>query len=94
MNSGGEGGALIPFGSLVHFKPNEAHGFKQTKFEPRAIPGVFAGYSLKDGYRWDNHYYVWPLGTFRDLDLGVDALPTSFGPLTAHFVKEIEVPAG
>ena len=36
-------GPSIPFGSLVHFLPPTSKRFKQGKFEPRAIHGLFFG---------------------------------------------------
>ena len=83
---------LIPFGSLVYFIPNKAQGFSSHKLDPRGVPGVFAGYGIKDGYRWDKHFHIWPLCDFGDADLSLDAPPSSFRRLTCHMVKEVSVP--
>ena len=83
---------LMPFGCKVLFTPNEAQGFKLNKPDPRAVTGVFAGYSLKDEYRWDGHYFVWVLGDFVDKDLGIHANPTGYQHLTRHKVKHVELP--
>ena len=38
-------GNKIPFGALVYFKPSGARANEQAhKFDPKGIPGIFAGY--------------------------------------------------
>eukprot|EP00969_Alexandrium_andersonii_P048985 2148661-Alexandrium_andersonii.AAC.1 len=59
---------------------------------PRGVPGVFAGYSMKDGYRWGGHYLVWELRKFVGKDLRVDARYADFQYLTAHRVQAVEIP--
>eukprot|EP00969_Alexandrium_andersonii_P013381 584290-Alexandrium_andersonii.AAC.1 len=54
---------------------------------PRGIPGIFAGYSLKDRYRRGGYYYVWVLKVFVNRDLRYDAHHGPRHTLTAHKVK-------
>eukprot|EP00969_Alexandrium_andersonii_P270574 11959666-Alexandrium_andersonii.AAC.1 len=77
-------GQTIPFGSKVFFHANERQGASYRKMDPRGIPGVFAGYSLKDRYRWDGYYYVWALKDFAIRDLRYDARYGPHHTLTAH----------
>eukprot|EP00969_Alexandrium_andersonii_P309848 13693685-Alexandrium_andersonii.AAC.1 len=59
MASGGPFlGQTTPFGSTVFFHANERRGSSYHKMDPRGIPGIFAGCSLKDRYRWDGYYFA------------------------------------
>eukprot|EP00969_Alexandrium_andersonii_P316908 14000780-Alexandrium_andersonii.AAC.1 len=62
--------------------------------DPRGIPGVFAGCSLKDRYRRGGYYYVWVLKDFVNRDLRYDAHYGPYHTLTAHKVKAVVVPEG
>ena len=43
-------GKKIPFGALVYFNPSGARVNEQAhKFDPKGIPGVFAGYEIAPG---------------------------------------------
>ena len=45
-------GKMIPFGAKVNFKPSEARKAESpSKFSPRSIPGVFAGYEISSGMK-------------------------------------------
>ena len=47
------GEKMIPFGAKVYFKPSDARKAEApSKFSPRGIAGVFAGYVLKSGMNW------------------------------------------
>ena len=47
-------GIKVPFGALVFFKPSGARAVDQDhKFDPKAIPGVFAGYNMGSGHHWN-----------------------------------------
>lgn len=40
-------GMMVPFGAKVDFKPSEARKSEApSKFSPRSIPGIFAGYEI------------------------------------------------
>ena len=40
-------GKMIPFGAKVNFKPSDARKSEApSKFSPRGIPGIFAGYEI------------------------------------------------
>jgi hypothetical protein len=60
-------GNLVPFGSLVDFKPSPVYLQKHPlcKFSPRALPGVFLGYYLHPGGIWRGEYIVAALDDFR-----------------------------
>eukprot|EP00974_Lingulodinium_polyedra_P068021 6587433-Lingulodinium_polyedra.AAC.1 len=49
-------GELIPFGARVTFHPNVSQGASYSKFDAPGVAGIFAGYELKDGYRWNRNY--------------------------------------
>ena len=43
-------GEAIPFGAKVYFKPSTARKNEQDhKFDPKGIPGIFAGYEVTTG---------------------------------------------
>eukprot|EP00974_Lingulodinium_polyedra_P123310 11186282-Lingulodinium_polyedra.AAC.1 len=71
---------IIPFGARAIFHPNEAQGASYHKFDTPGVPGVFAGYVFKDGYRWDKKYIVWDLRD-RRTDASVYRRP-----ITGHLV--------
>ena len=53
-------GEAIPLGAHVYFKPNKVRNHDQShKFDPDAIPGVFAGYEVSPGMGWTRQYRVW-----------------------------------
>ncbi len=47
----------LPLGCAVLFYPSST----PAKWEGTAIPGVFAGYSMKNGYDWKGEYLCWSL---------------------------------
>eukprot|EP00435_Cladocopium_sp_Y103_P034429 s953_g8.t2 len=50
-------GKLIPYGALVNYKPPATRDVNQShKFDPDAIPGVFAGYHVGPGMHWSRQY--------------------------------------
>eukprot|EP00435_Cladocopium_sp_Y103_P020509 s934_g5.t1 len=52
-------GKMIPFGAWVFFKPSGARAVEQKhKFDPKGIPGIFAGYELAPGLHWSRKYRV------------------------------------
>lgn len=41
---------MIPFGAQVYFKPSSSRDVEQSrKFDPKGIPGTFAGYETRPG---------------------------------------------
>ena len=57
-------GKLIPLGSKVIFKPSETKQGSPSKMEPAAVTGIFAGYGLAPGCKWNGIYMVWSLDYF------------------------------
>ena len=60
--------------------------------EPRSRTGVFAGYSLKSGYKWDGYYLVWDLKDFVGKDLHAQADCSRHRGTTLHRVKGLIIP--
>ena len=66
-------GKMIPFGAKVNFKPSEARKSEApSKFSPRSIPGVFAGYEVNTGMKWGRKMLVWSLEVMSTLTLAFD----------------------
>ena len=66
-------GKMIPFGAKVNFKPSEARKSEApSKFSPRSIPGVFAGYEVNIGMKWGRKMLVWSLEVMSTLTLAFD----------------------
>ena len=67
-------GELIPLGTKVYFKPSTAREIEQDhKFDPDAIPGIFAGYMIGTGMNWSRKYKVWAMSDFATQNLAYDA---------------------
>ena len=49
---------MIPFGAMIDFKPSPTRSKPLSKFEPRAVPGIFIGYYLPAGGKWRGDYYA------------------------------------
>jgi hypothetical protein len=54
------GGEIFPIGCLVTFLKSHARG-EAGRWEPQGELGVFAGYRLQHGNKWNNEYLVWGL---------------------------------
>ncbi len=66
-------GKMIPFGSKVNFKPSEARKSESpSKFSPRSIPGIFAGYEISTGMKWSRKMLVWSMATMMKLNLLIE----------------------
>ena len=66
-------GEQVPFGALVFFKPSPTRENPfSDKFDPKAVPGIFAGYELNAGMRWSRKYAVWALMDFVTASLAYD----------------------
>ena len=67
-------GMVIPLGAKVFFKPSDARERDQDhKFDPKSIPGIFAGYVMGTGMNWSRKYKVWAISDFARQNLGYDA---------------------
>ena len=63
-------GPMIPLGAKVIFKPSDARWREQdTKFDPKGLYGVFAGYVIEAGNRWSRRMLVWNLHAFKKVNL-------------------------
>jgi len=67
-NQGQFKGRTIPFGCLVHFKPQPDVKKKMFKGAPDSVAGVFFGYKVQPGGVWDNEYKVVDLRDFKGMD--------------------------
>ncbi|MCV6577192.1 MAG: hypothetical protein OIF58_15820, partial [Cohaesibacter sp.] len=55
------------------FKPSDARKREQdTKFDPKGLIGVFAGYVLESGQKWSRKMLVWNLVDFKRANLAFD----------------------
>ena len=67
-------GKAIPFGAKVFFKPTDTRDKTYNhKFDPKGIPGVFAGYVVTTGQNWSRKYRVWDMKEFANVNLSMDA---------------------
>ena len=67
-------GKAIPFGAKVFFKTTETREKTYAgKFDPKGIPGVFAGYVITTGQQWSRKYKVWDMAEFAGVNLSMDA---------------------
>ena len=66
-------GQLIPFGSVVIFKPSPTQ-YKTVKPLQMGMYGIFLGYRLAPGGTWNGEYLVEDLSYFTDIDFRMDAL--------------------
>jgi hypothetical protein len=87
-------GPKVPFGALIDFIPNTTKRKWQTrsKWNPKAVPGVFMGYFLQPGHVWKGEYLAAALEDCSDLDLRADAKGVD-AKLPIHRVRELIVDA-
>ena len=84
------GGKAIPFGVKVFFKPTETREPTYGgKFDPKGIPGIFAGYVIGSGHTWSRKYRVWDLADFGSANLGMNAKVPGF--LRKPYITEVVV---
>ena len=70
-------GKAIPFGAKVYFKPTDTREKTYShKFDPKGIPGIFAGYVITVGQGWSRKYRVWDMKEFANANLSNDAAVT------------------
>ena len=62
-------GSVIPFGSLVYYKPPNTSSNPDGKWDPDARKGIFAGYVMRTVFEWGKGYKVWDLDSFKTSDL-------------------------
>eukprot|EP00435_Cladocopium_sp_Y103_P031652 s4552_g8.t1 len=85
-------GKMIPFGALVFFKPSGARAVEQKhKFDPKGIPGVFAGYELAPGLHWSRKYRVWALTDWSKQSLAYNAGKPIPKLKTPHYTERVEL---
>ena len=66
-------GKMIPFGAKVDFKPSEARKSEApSKFSPRSIPGIFAGYEIDTGMKWGRKMRVWSMSVMSTIKPAFD----------------------
>ena len=58
-------GWILPFGSLVFYRPPTPILKELHKFLPRSIPGVFMGWHVEPGCGFRGDYYILPLYAFQ-----------------------------
>ncbi|CAE7949193.1 unnamed protein product [Symbiodinium sp. KB8] len=67
-------GKAIPFGAKVFFKTTDTREKTYAgKFDPKGIPGIFAGYVITTGQQWSRKYKVWDMAEFAGVNLSMDA---------------------
>eukprot|EP00435_Cladocopium_sp_Y103_P000463 s4856_g1.t1 len=83
-------GKLVPSGAMVNYKPSSSRDVGQShKFDPDAIPGVFAAYHAGPGMHWPRQYKVWPLDEFVNQNLGYDASKPEKRLLKPHLTEKL-----
>ena len=83
-------GMVIPLGAKVFFKPSDARERDQDhKFDPKSIPGIFAGYVMGTGMNWSRKYKVWAISDFAQQNLGYDAERPLRKLITPHITEKI-----
>ena len=83
-------GNMIPYGAKVYFKPSGAREVEQDhKFDPKAIPGIFAGYNLGSGNHWQHQYKVWELADFAKQNFAYDAMKPERSLLKPHITEKV-----
>lgn len=68
-------GLLLPIGCGVCYCPTKTRYSHVNKMEPRLCYGVFMGYDLDYGYRWNGLYMVADIDDFINLSLDMHADP-------------------
>jgi hypothetical protein len=60
---------VMPSSRMIFIKPSDTKGDSTSNMEPTSITGVFAGYEISSGCRWNGIYISWYLEEFVDIDL-------------------------
>ena len=83
-------GKMIPFGAKVYFKPSDARKAEApSKFSPRGIAGVFAGYVLNSGMKWGRKMLVWSLEVMSTLTLAFDLEKVPLRAVDPHITEVV-----
>ena len=81
-------GKMIPFGAKVNFKPSEARKAESpSKFSPRSIPGVFAGYEISTGTKWSRKMLAWSMATMSTINLPFDLEKVPLRAIDPHITE-------
>ena len=81
----------IPFGARVEYRvPETRQDERPASWAPQFATGVFAGYELNAGGKWNKLYKVWNLTDFDGVDLHVDAHPSCNKLANPNIVRTIE----
>ena len=85
-------GPAIPFGAKVVFKPSDARKREQdTKFDPKGLIGIFAGYVLESGQKWSRKMLVWNLIDFKKANLAFDCEGVPMSLQRPHITEKAEL---
>ena len=85
-------GPMIPFGAKVTFKPSDARSRSQdTKFDPKGLVGVFAGYVIEAGNNWSRRMLVWNLQDFAKVNLAYDCEQVPMSLKRPHVTERVEM---
>ena len=85
-------GTAIPFGAKVVFKPSDARKREQsTKFDPKGLIGVFAGYVVEAGQKWSRKMLVWNLVDFKKVNLAFDCEGVPMLLQRPHITERVEL---
>ena len=85
-------GKLIPFGARIEYRvPETRQDERPASWAPQATTGIFAGYEIDAGGHWNKLYKVWNITDFDDVDLHVDAYPSSVKVAHPNIVRTVEV---
>ena len=83
-------GKMIPFGAKVNFKPSEARKAESpSKFSPRSIPGVFAGYEISSAMKWSRKMLVWSMATMSTINLPFDLEKVPLRAIDPHVTEVV-----
>ena len=83
-------GRCITPGALVWFRPSVTK-VKMAKMMPRLQPGIFLGYELTQGCKWNGVYFVADLESFRGIHLN-QAMSAKHFTHIAHATKVVRLP--
>ena len=85
-------GPKIPLGAKVIFKPSDARDRAQkSKFDPKGMYGVFAGYVIESGNKWSRKMYVWDLHDFSKANLAFDCEKVPMSLQRPHVTEKVEL---
>ena len=84
-------GKAIPFGCGVWYIPSPTRKDSiQSKADPRQKLGIFMGYRLAPGGKWNGEYLVIDIEKFVNTNLHYTAAPTTFKGIVPHVTKSVD----